>query len=450
MDTKELIAKDKQHIWHPFTDVAGWLAGEPLIIAEGHGAKLIDTEGREYIDGVSSLWTNVHGHRVPEIDQAVRDQLDRIAHSTLLGLGNVPSIEFAAKLAPYLPGDLSRIFYSDSGATSVEVALKLAFTHHYIRGKKEKTAFLRFDGAYHGDTIGSVSVGGIDSFHALFRPLLFDSPVAPYPFCRDFIGRRAFDTTADYSELYEQIAKLVEQNADKLIGIIIEPLMQGASGMRPSPRRFLSFLSKLCGDYDLLLIVDEVATGFGRTGTMFACEQEQVVPDLMAMAKGISGGYLPLAATAVSEEIFESFLNAGNELRTFFHGHTYTGNPLACAAAIASLDLFESRNVIASLPEKIAAIEEGLMDILSHPHAGHARNVGLMTGIELVKDKTTDTPFDPSLKIGAAVCTEARKYGVMLRPLGDVIVLMPPLCIEVEEIRTIFSALKQALNNVEI
>ena len=446
MDKSNLIEKDKRFVWHPFTEMTSWLEGEPLIIQSGKGALLKDINGDEYIDGVSSLWTNVHGHQVEKIDNAIKEQLGKIAHSTLLGLGNVPSIEFAQALANHLPGDLERIFYSDSGATSVEIAVKLAFAHWHFLGKKEKTTFLRFQGAYHGDTIGSVSVGGIDAFHQLFNPLLFDAPMAPYPFV---YGRPLGQSKEEFIHLcYEKIESIVKENAHRCAAIIIEPLVQGAYGIRPAPKGFLKFLQNLCHRYELLLIVDEVATGFGKTGKMFACEHENIVPDIMAMAKGISGGYLPLAATAVSQKVFESFLGSEGNLRTFFHGHTYTGNPLACAAAIASLEIFETEKVIEGLQPKIKTLEKGLSKLADHPNVGNVRNVGIMTGIELMMDKKRKIPFDPSLKIGATICDKVRKHGVIIRPLGDVLVVMPPLCITEKQIEIILNAIGKELETL--
>jgi adenosylmethionine---8-amino-7-oxononanoate aminotransferase len=445
-DTERLRQLDKRHLWHPFTEMTGWLRDLPLIIARAEGATLIDTDGVSYLDAVASLWTNVHGHCHPAIDQALREQLDRVAHSTLLGLSNVPSIEFAEALAPHLPGELSRIFYSDSGSTAVEIALKLAFCRQRYQGREQKNTFLRFDGAYHGDTIGSVSVGGIDTFHSLFRPLLFDAPAIPYPHC--YRCPWSMDKADCEKACFDRVTELVEQHADRCAGLIVEPLVQGASGIRTAPEGFLSHLRTLCDKFEMLLIVDEVATGFGRTGTMFACEQENVVPDLLAMAKGISGGYLPLAATAMSEEVFESFQGKENDLRTFFHGHTYTGNPLACAAALASLRIFETEPVLENVARLVEAIKSRLAAIAEHPHVGDTRNAGLMVGIELVEDRATKKPFDPDLKIGAAVCRLARKNNVLLRPLGDVLVIMPPLSITVDQVDEIFFAMDRAIEKV--
>ena len=444
MKKSDLAEKDKKFIWHPFTEMSSWLSVDPLIIESGRGCYLIDTDGNKYIDGISSLWTSIHGHQVEHIDNAIRTQLNKIAHSTLLGLGNVPSIEFAEKLSSYLPGDLQRIFYSDNGATAVEVALKLAFSHWFFLGKKDKQKFIRFEGAYHGDTIGSISVGGIDLFHKLFLPLLFDAPVVPYPFCyRCPLG---LTENSCNKACYEKIESIIVEHSFNCAGVIIEPIIQGASGMRKAPADFLSFLEKTCRDNELLLIVDEVATGFGRTGKMFACEHEGVVPDILTMAKGISGGYLPLAATAVSEKVFQSFLGTEKDLRTFFHGHTYTGNPLACAAAIASLELFESEKILQKLSSKIELYERRLAGLNGIQFVGNVRNAGLMAGIELVHNQEKKSPFDPEMQLGAKVCQKLRLFGIILRPLGDVVVVNPPLTISHQQIERIFDILE---NHIE-
>ncbi len=422
--TRELRELDRRHIWHPFTQMAGWQDEDFPVIVAGEGVHLVDGDGRRYLDGVSSLWTNVHGHRVPEIDRAVRDQLDRIAHSTLLGLGSEASIEFAAALAQHLPGDLDRVFFSDNGATAVEVAIKIAFAYWRHIGRPEKRVFYCFEDAYHGDTIGSVSVGGIDLFHSLYQPLLFDAPQLPYPFAP--LQPKGVDRRAFAERCWEKIEATLRENASAAAGVIIEPLMQGAGGMRPAPAGFLRRLRDLCDELDILLIVDEVATGFGRTGKLFACEHEGVTPDLMALAKGISGGYLPLAVTAVREPIYEAFLGGIEEGKTFFHGHTYTGNPLACAAASASLELLVDR-ALPTLPAKVAALTQVLERCLALPQVADVRQVGLMAGIALVADPETNEPYPAAMRMGHRVTTAAREGGAIIRPLGDVVVLMPPL-----------------------
>ena len=412
-------ALDKEVVWHPFTQMMDWMAQSPLVIESGEGPYLFDTDGNRYIDGVSSLWTNVHGHRHPVIDKAIREQLDRVGHSTLLGLASVPSVEFARRLLEVVPSNLTRVFYSDNGSTATEVALKIAF--HYCRqpsvGTPGRTKFLSFKEAYHGDTIGSVSAGGIDLFHETYRPMLFDAFHAPYA-----TGKTL--TAADV----EAVEAIFREHAGEIGAVIIEPLVQGAAGIRVAPPGFLRAVRELCDRYGALLICDEVATGFGRTGKMFACEHEDVQPDLMCLAKGITGGYLPLAATLATERVFEAFLAPHEEFRQFFHGHTYTGNPLACAAGIASLDVFEQEKVLESLPAKCEALAAALEPIAALAHVRVVRNRGLMTGVELVRDKAAGVAYDPAEKAAIRVVLEARKHGLIIRPLGDTIVLMPPLC----------------------
>ncbi len=423
---------DKRFVWHPFTQMRDWLEEEPLIIERGEGVELIDVDGKRYLDGISSLWTNLHGHRVPEIDEAVADQLGKIAHSTLLGMGNVPSVVLARALVGITPATLEKVFYSDSGSTAVEIALKMAFQFWQQQGAphNKKTRFACISNAYHGDTIGSVSVGGIDLFHSIYKPLLFQTIQIPSPFCYRCPLEKKRETCD--MECATEAEKTIAAHGDELAALVMEPLVQGAAGMIVHPEGFLSRMAAACRDNDVLLILDEVATGFGRTGKMFACEHEGVEPDLMALAKGISGGYLPLAATLASERIFEGFLGKYKSQRTFFHGHTYTGNPLACAAALGNLEAFEKRNVLAHVNELARDMAGFLEEFIGRPHIGSMRQIGLMAGIEIVKEKSD--PFDPALRVGHRVIVEARKRDAVLRPLGDVIVLMPPLAMTREEL----------------
>jgi len=409
MTTRELAEIDKRVLWHPFTQQQGWCEEEPLIIERGAGCTLYDTDGNAYLDGVSSLWCNVHGHTHPKIDRAVRAQLERVAHSTLLGLSHPGAIELAQRLVDIAPPGLSRVFYSDNGSTATEVALKMAFQYWRHRGEPERTGFVCLRDAYHGDTIGSVSVGGIDLFHACFGPLLFDTWQAE---------------PGDASDM----ARLLREHAGQVAAVIVEPLVQGAAGILTHPAGYLAAVRALCDEHDVLLICDEVATGFGRTGTMFACEQEAVAPDLMCVAKGLTGGYLPLAATLASERIYEAFLGEHEELKTFFHGHTYTANPLACAAALATLDIFESERTLDALAPKIALFGELLEEfVVPLRGVGEVRRRGFMAGIEL-------DGFPLAARIGHQVTMAARRRGAIVRPLGDVVVLMPPLAMSEEEL----------------
>jgi adenosylmethionine-8-amino-7-oxononanoate aminotransferase len=394
---------DKRHLWHPFTQQRDWCLEEPVVIERGEGTDLIDVHGRRYIDGVASLWCNVHGHRHAGIDAAIREQLDRVAHSTLLGLTHPGAAELAARLVAIAPPGLERVFYSESGSAAVEIALKMAFQFQRQRGEGRRTSFVTLDNAYHGDTIGSVSVGGIDLFHGAYGPLLFHAhQVAP----GDDDG----------------LESILEERRGELCAVIVEPLVQGAAGIRVQPPGFLRRVRELCTAHDVLLICDEVATGFGRTGTMFACEQERVAPDFLCLGKGLTGGYLPLAATLTTEHVYDGFLGAAEDSRTFFHGHTFTGNPLACAAAIASLDAFEVEATLLRLQPKVRLLGELLDQVQAMDEVAEVRGRGFMVGIDLGE-------HDPALRLGHRVVLEARKRGAIIRPLGDTVVLMPPLAI---------------------
>jgi adenosylmethionine-8-amino-7-oxononanoate aminotransferase len=437
MTYDRLVNDDRNYVWHPFTQMRDWCDEEPLIIASGKGAVLSNIQGREYIDGVASIWTNVHGHCRDEIDRAIRDQLSKVAHTTLLGLANVPSIDLAARLVDITPPGLSKVFYSDNGSTAVEVALKMAFQYWRQKPdpKPEKTRFISFTNGYHGDTIGAVSVGGIDLFHGIFGPLLFDTHQAYYPYCY----RCRYDKTYRACGLHClcSLEELLTEKHDQVAAIVIEPMVQGAGGMIVAPPEFLKRVRELSTQYDVLLIADEVATGFGRTGKMFACEHAGVGPDLMALGKGITGGYLPLAATLVTDEVYSAFLGNHSEQKTFFHGHTYTGNPLACAAAIASIGLFDKDDVLVEVAKKADLLAQKLRTVAQLDHVGDIRQLGLMVGIELVRDKQTREPYAWEERVGIRTITEARSRGVILRPLGNVIVLMPPLCITEEQLTTL-------------
>jgi adenosylmethionine-8-amino-7-oxononanoate aminotransferase len=427
---EQLEQWDREHVWHPFTPMQTYAAEKPLIIAGAHGCFLIDLDGREYLDGVSSLWCNVHGHRVPQLDAALRDQLEAVAHSTLLGLSNVPAIRLARRLVELAPPGLNHVFFSDDGATAVEVALKMAFQYwrQCPRPRPEKTQFLALHGAYHGDTLGDVSVGDIERFHGLFAPLLFPTVRAPAPYCyRCPLGLERSHCRIDCAL---ELAELVRRHADRLAAVVIEPLVQGAAGMITAPEGYLRRVREVTRRYDVLLIADEVAVGFGRTGTMFACTQEDVVPDFLCLAKGLTGGYLPLAATLTTDEVYNAFLGPPEAGRTFYHGHTYTGNPLGAAVALANLDLLQGPGGLPVLPEKIERLRTHLERLWELPIVGDIRQKGLMAGIELVRNRATKERFAAAERMGARFCRLAREQGVLLRPLGDVVVVMPPLAID--------------------
>lgn len=440
----ELKDWDRRHLWHPFTQMREWLAEDPLIIVRGEGHYLIDSQGRRYLDGVSSLWCNVHGHNRPEINAAITEQLRQIAHSTLLGLANVPSILLAKKLVEIVPPGLTRVFYSDAGATAVEVGLKIAVQYWQLKGRPGKTKFAALAEAYHGDTLGAVSVGYSELFHRFYRPLLFECFRLPPPhLVRMHHGMSEHDALEG---AVGEARRVLSDHRDEIAALIMEPLMQGAAGMWAQPPGYVRALREVAQENDLLFICDEVATGFGRTGKMFACEHEGVSPDILCLAKGLSGGYLPLAATLTTEEIFSAFLGEYHEFRTFFHGHTYTGNPLACAAALASLEIFEKEQVLEHLGPKIAFLSERLKaDFAPLAHVAGIRQWGFMVGIELTRDKARKLSYGPAERIGVRVIREARARGVILRPLGNVIVLMPPLSISLEELSTLLGATRESI-----
>ncbi len=421
-----------------------WVAGDPLVIERGEGVRLYDTEGRAYYDGVSSLWLNLHGHRVPRLDAAVRAQLDRLAHSTFLGLTHPPGIRLAEELLAIAPPGLARVFYSDNGATAAEIAVKMAFQYWRHRGELGRTRFVTLENAYHGDTIGAVSVGGVEIFHAIFRPLLFQVYRAPSPYCYRCL-HNGESPAGCRQECLTGMEEILARHPGEIAAAIVEPRLQGAGGMIAAPDGFLRGVRELTRRYDVLLIADEVATGFGRTGRMFACEHEDVSPDLMCLAKGITGGYLPLAATLATEEIYEAFLGEHSEMKTFFHGHSYTANPLACAVAIANLEIFREEGVIEGLPPKIELIRERLAAMRHLPFVGDVRQAGFMCGIELVRDKKTKEPFPVEERAGAKVCQAARERGLLIRPLSDVVVFMPPLGSSPAELGEMLEILAAAL-----
>ncbi len=430
---------DREIVWHAFTQMAEY---EPLIIERAEGCTLWDVEGRAYLDGVSSLWCNTHGHRHPRLDAAIRAQLDRVAHVTNLGSSNPNTIQLAKRLVDLAPRGLSHVFFSDDGATAVEVALKMAFQYWRQRQqpKPDKRLFVAFDGAYHGDTLGSVSVGGVERFHAMFEPLLFEVLRLPAPDTyRLPKGVPADRLCGHHLAAMEQ---LLSRRHAEIAAVVIEPLVQGAAGMIVHPHGYLSGVRELTRRHDVLLIADEVAVGCGRTGRLFACEHEQVSPDLLCLAKGLTGGYLPLAATLATDEIWQAFLGDYASGRTFFHGHTYGGNPLGAAVALATLDVFEDEQTLIRLQPKIERLADHLRRIEQLPHVGHTRQRGMIAAIELVSDKQAQTPYPWTEKRGQRVCDIARTQGVLLRPLGNVIVIVPPLCVTLDELDRICAAIE--------
>jgi adenosylmethionine-8-amino-7-oxononanoate aminotransferase len=444
--TQEWQSWDKKYLWHPFTQMKDWTGDDPLIIEQAKGSYLIDTQGRRYLDGVSSLWANVHGHGKEGIDEAVKTQINQLSHSTLLGLSHPPAIKLAKRLVEIAPRGLAKVFYSDNGSTAVEVAIKMAYQYWQNMGKPEKSKFAHLHNAYHGDTLGSVSVGGIDLFHEVYRKLLVETITCEFP-----DGYRAPEGKT-YPEYYEECLAKMEQmfaaGHHQIAAMVVEPMVQGAAGIRVWPPGVLTRIRKMCETYDIFFIADEVATGFGRTGKMFACDHEQVTPDFLCLAKGLTGGYLPLAATLTTERVYDGFSFDYKEQKTFFHGHTYTGNPLGCAAALANLRIFERGEILHKIQPKIKFLSEKLPLFYNLAHVGHVRQCGLMVGVELVKDKEHKTPYSWEEQIGIQVCRRVRERGVILRPLGNVIVLMPPLSIKKQEMEHLLETTYWAIEEV--
>jgi len=443
----ELKQLDHTYLWHPFTQMQEWMGEEPCIISRGDGNYLVDVHGRKYLDGVSSLWCNVHGHRKKELDDAIREQLEKIAHSTLLGLSHVPGIQLAQKLIEIVPKGLKRVFYSDSGATAVEIALKMAVQYWQLKGESKRTQIASLAESYHGDTVGSMSLGYSETFHRFHKSLLF--PVLRITPPHVFRYFQRLNETAALDAAIQEAEQKLDEHKSTLAALVMEPLMQGAAGMWAQPVGYLRTLSDICRRHGILFVLDEVATGFGRTGKMFASEHAGVTPDILCLAKGITGGYLPLAATLSTEEIFSAFLGEYNEYKTFFHGHTYTGNPLGCAVAIANLDLFKQESLLEKMQLRIAYLARRLReDFLPLAHVSDARQWGYMIGIELVQDKANRKSYVPEQRIGHKVILEARKQSVLIRPLGDIIILMPPLGIGDGELATLLDVTCDCIRRV--
>ncbi|PID25179.1 adenosylmethionine--8-amino-7-oxononanoate transaminase [Sporosarcina sp. P7] len=441
MEANQLLEKSKQYMWLPFTQMSDY-EKDPLIIASGEGVTVTDIHGKTYLDGYSSLWLNVHGHRKKELDDAIQTQLQSIAHSTLLGAANIPSILLAEKLVELVPEKLTRVFYSDSGATAVEIAVKMAYQYWQNKGLEKKTRFVTVSNGYHGDTVGTMSVGSIELYHKVYTSLLFDALVIPFP---SVYRHPSVDANTVRDESLRQLRLLFEERHEEIAGMVLEPMIQGAGGMNTMPAGYLKGVEKLCKEFNVLLIVDEVATGFGRTGKMFAVEHEDIEPDLMTVAKGLTGGYLPVAATFATEEIYNAFYGEYEEMKTFFHGHSYTGNQLGCAVALANLEIFEKEQLVKQAEEKAALLKELLVDIQQLPHVGDVRQCGLMCGIEIVKDKHTKESFSVESRVAYRATLIMRELGLLTRPLGDVIVLMPPLATSNEQLAEMVKLMKAGI-----
>lgn len=448
MTSETLRLWDRDHLWHPFTALTDWEAAEPLVIDRAEGVYLFDTQGRRYLDGVSSLWCNVHGHRHPTLDAAIREQLDKVAHTTLLGVSHPTAIELSRRLVELAPEGLTRVFFSDDGATAVEVALKMAFQYwrQKVDPEPKRTRFVALGGAYHGDTLGDVSVGGVDRFHAMFGPLLFPSLRVPSPHCYRCPLELQQPTCA--LACLNAVDRVLTEHPGEVAAIVVEPLVQGAAGMIVHPDGYLRGLRELSRSHGTLLIADEVAVGFGRTGTLFACEQEDVRPDILCLAKGLTGGYLPVAATLTTEEIYSAFRGTYTEGKTFYHGHTYGGNPLGAAVALASLRVFDEEQTLDQMVPKVARLAERLAAVREQPYVGDVRQRGLIGAIELVADKASKAPFSWADQVGARICMRARDFGLLVRPLGDVLVIMPPLSITLEQLDEMLDILFRCLSEI--
>lgn len=433
---------DRQHVWHAFTQMAEY---EPLIVERAEGCTLIDIHGNRYLDGVSSVWCNVHGHRHPRLDAAIREQLDRVAHVTSLGMSHPTAIRLARRLVELSPAGLEHVFFSGDGSSAVEVALKMAFQYWQQRSqpRPQKTSYIALGDAYHGDTIGSVSLSGVERFHAMFRPLLFDVLRFPSP---DLYRRPDGISRAEACSYYlQQFEGVLCDRHHEIAAVVLEPLLQCAAGMVAHPEGFLRGVRDLTRRYEVLLIADEVAVGFGRTGTLFACDREDVAPDFLCLGKGLTAGYITMAATLTTDEIWEAFLGSYEESKAFFHGHTFGGNPLAAAVALANLEVFEEEHTLAELPAKVQRMSEHLAELQNHPHVGDIRQVGMIAGIELVRDRATKEPYPWTEQRGRRVCDLALEQGVWIRPLGNVVVVMPPLAIRIEELDQICTAVKNGI-----
>ncbi|MES0336608.1 MAG: adenosylmethionine--8-amino-7-oxononanoate transaminase [Candidatus Magnetobacterium sp. LHC-1] len=451
---KRLEELDVACLWHPFTQMKEWVQDPPVIIEQGRDCFIRDIYGRWYLDGVSSMWVNIHGHGHRHINERLKAQIDTLAHSTLLGLGNVPAIELAHRVVQLLgdtlattPHDLNKVFFSDNGSTAVEVALKMAFGYWKHVGETTRNSFVCLNNGYHGDTLGAVSVGGIDVFHALYAPLLFKTHRSPSPYCyRCELGLRP-DTCN--MRCLAQMEAILSTRSHEIAAVIIEPLVQAAGGMIVAPEGFLRGVRDLCRKYDTLLIADEVATGFGRTGAMFACQHEAVVPDIICLSKGLTGGYMPLAMTVASQRIFDAYQGEFSQLKAFFHGHSYTGNPLGCACALACLDVFETECTLEALKPKVELLDGWLRDIAARSaRVGQARGIGLMAGVELIQDDTPAETCQYGQRIGWQVAHRARQKGLIIRPLGNVVVIMPPLAISMENLVSMLAIIEEAISEV--
>lgn len=444
VETRRLTEWDLAHSWHPFTQMKEYCAIEPIHVERGEGVWLIDTEGRRYLDGNASVWTNVHGHNDPDLNAAVCDQLSRVAHSTYLGLSHPVGAEFCRELAAAAPGDVNRCFFSDNGSNAIEIALKMSFQYWQLRGRPEKTGVIGMENAYHGDTFGTMAVGDSKDFHGRFRPWFFEAGRFPSPDCHEIAGNVL---AADDRTSLDALEHLLQQNASRTACVILEPSVQGAAGMLQQPPGFPGKVARLCREHGVHLILDEVFVGFGRLGPMLVCAEEKIEPDFLCLAKGLSAGYLPLAATLVREEIYEAFLSPFEAGETFIHGHTFTANPLAAAVALASLRKLRPMIDDGALRRRIDFFGKELAAVFGeHPNVARARQRGFAAALDLRPAGANDSRYPAAARVGLKVCLAARRHGVILRSLGDSILIVPPLCISDEEIRFLLRGLRAAID----
>ena len=432
--TAATVESDRRHVWHPFSQMREYASLPPLVIASGRGGWLTDTEGRTYLDGNASIWTNVHGHNDPDLNAALIDQLGRVAHATLLGLTHTPGADLASELVRLAPRGLDHVFYTDNGAGAVEVALKQSFQFWQLAGRPEKRGVIGMAGGYHGDTFGTMAVGDSGFFHDRFRPWCFASAHFPAP--------HAHDATSSLAALTE----LLQATANETACLIMEPSVQGAAGMRLQPPGFIRAVAELCRTHGVHLILDEVFVGFGRLGPMLVCTQEGVTPDFLCLAKGLTGGYLPLAATLVRGEIFDAFLGTYESRRAFFHGHTFTGNPLAAAVALANIRKLRpliDTGVIAQRAETFGRLLATVF--AGHPHVAGLRQRGLTAALDLAPVGGGEYPV--GLRAGLQVCLRARDHGLLLRPLGDSLLLVPPLCLDQVELGELVNRTRRSIDD---
>lgn len=447
----ELLRKDRQYVWHPFTQMKDYATQDHLLITKAEGALLYDADGKAYYDTISSWWCNVHGHGHPRIKATIQRQLEQFDHIMFSGLTHQPGIELAEKLVEITPEGLSKVFYSDNGSTAVEVAIKMSFQYWQQIGQKTKTNFIFMDNSYHGDTIGAVSVGGVDLYHAMFKPLLFHAHRVPSPDLRKLAGARTPEREAALAaDALEAVRALFAERADTLAGIIVEPMIQAAGGMVMYPAAYLAGLRELCAQYNVHLIADEVATGFGRTGRMFACEHAGISPDILCVSKGLTAGLMPLAATLCREEIYAAFYDDYATQKTFFHGHSFTGNPVAASVALESLRLFKDEAVLEQSQNAAVTLGRQIRAFADLPHVADIRHLGMIAAFDLYRDAASKTPFDATERVGYQVYQAGLQEGLILRPLGDTIYYWLPLCIAPAQIEDITERTMRVLKQLKL